>query len=122
MRMHKLCRHLGAETRPYTVIVEDFPPGICFFPHVCLRPGSVDSVISPRSIVFFNEKKTVPPRYFNFPLGLFQFAIFQCDPPWRVSTSISEPTFFASISTTSMMSGKKTVSYTHLTLPTSYSV
>ena len=55
-----------------------------------------------------STKKTVPPRYFNFPLGLFQFAIFQCDPPGggAVSTSIFEPTYFASISTTSMMSGK----------------
>ena len=56
----------------------------------------------------FQRKKIVPPRYFNFPLGLFQFAIFQCDPPGggAVTTSIFEPTFFASISTTSMMSGK----------------
>ena len=32
MRMHTLCQHSGAETRPYTVIVEVSPPGICSFP------------------------------------------------------------------------------------------
>ena len=78
-------------------IVGVFPSVGYLFPPPFFRPGSIDSVISPRGMDF-SEKTAPSPVYFNSPPG---------GDGYSTTSIFFEPTFFKSPSTASMMSGKK---------------
>ena len=75
-----------------TAVFEVFAPGSCFrTPPSPLRPGTIDSLISPREDRVFEEKKSSPRGIINFAPG-YQFC--RAYPPGVV---VFFPTLFSRI-------------------------